>query len=155
MEARHPMSIDTAPRPPKAPRNVGVAEPLYIAGWWARFFASAIDSVIIVVGVVVLVAAATALNTGAAMAVAVIGALAVLFLYQSLMLARNNGQTLGKKWLGVRVVNGDGSPIGFGRAFVREFVLKSLPSALSPFNLIDYLWAAFREDKRSLHDLGA
>ncbi len=37
--------------------------------------------------------------------------------------------------------------IGFG--------LKTIPSLVSPLNLVDYLWAAFRDDRRSLHDLTA
>jgi uncharacterized RDD family membrane protein YckC len=30
-----------------------------------------------------------------------------------------------------------------------------VPAIASPFNLIDFLWAAGREDRRTLHDLGA
>jgi uncharacterized RDD family membrane protein YckC len=45
-------------------------------------------------------------------------------LYPPFMLAFSNGQTLGKRAMGVRVENQTGEPIGFGRAFVRESLVK-------------------------------
>lgn len=96
-----------------------------------------------------------ALDNPAAWVVAGLGMAAVYVFYNPLLLAYNDGQTLGKKALGVRVLDKDGTRIGFGRAFVREFLLKIVPGLISPFNLIDYLWATFRDDRRSLHDLAA
>ena len=59
------------------------------------------------------------------------------------------GQTLGKMAFHVRVVSGDGGPLSFGQA-----VLRHLGSWLSAVILgIGYLVAAFRADKRALHDL--
>jgi uncharacterized RDD family membrane protein YckC len=59
------------------------------------------------------------------------------------------GATLGKLAIGARIVNLDGSRIGFGKAFVR--FLGTLLSQLTLF--IGYLMVAVREDKRALHDL--
>ncbi len=57
--------------------------------------------------------------------------------------------TLGKRFLGLRVVRNDGSKIGIGRAFARH--LCYFISFLILF--IGFLMIAFREDKRGLHDL--
>ena len=59
------------------------------------------------------------------------------------------GATLGKLAIGARIVNMDGSRIGFGTAFVR--FLGTLVSQLTLF--IGYLMVAVRDDKRALHDL--
>jgi uncharacterized RDD family membrane protein YckC len=127
----------------------------YVASWWIRFFASLIDAVLIFAGAAAIFAIGAALDNDMSWTVAGLGAATVYFLYHPLLVAFNHGQTLGKKLLAVKVVNNDGSSTGFGRAFVREVLFKLVPSALSPLNLIDYLWAAFREDRRTLHDLGA
>ena len=59
------------------------------------------------------------------------------------------GATVGKLVIGARIVNEDGSRIGFLKAFLR--MLASFVSGLILF--IGYLMVAFREDKRALHDL--
>ena len=59
------------------------------------------------------------------------------------------GQTLGKMAFHIRVVSRDGGPLSFGQAALRH-----LGSWLSAVILgIGYLVAAFRSDKRALHDL--
>ena len=57
--------------------------------------------------------------------------------------------TIGKKVCGLYVLRPDGSKVGVGRAFARS--LAPILSALILF--IGYLMAAFRQDKRALHDL--
>ena len=59
------------------------------------------------------------------------------------------GATLGKLVIGARIVNLDGSKIGYGKAFLR--MLATIVSTLTLG--IGYLMVAFREDKRALHDL--
>lgn len=59
------------------------------------------------------------------------------------------GATLGKLVIGARIVNVDGSKIGYLKAFLRM-----LAEFVNVFTLgIGYLMVAFREDKRGLHDL--
>jgi uncharacterized RDD family membrane protein YckC len=59
------------------------------------------------------------------------------------------GATLGKLAIGARIVNGDGSRIGFGKA-----LLRFLATMVSQFTLgIGYVMVAVRADKRALHDL--
>ena len=58
------------------------------------------------------------------------------------------GQTLGKMALGMKVVRVDGSPLGYGGAFLRW-----IGSLLSAIILgIGYIMAGLRTDKRALHD---
>ncbi len=59
------------------------------------------------------------------------------------------GATLGKMVIGAKIVNLDGSKIGFLKAFLR--MLASFLSGI--IFCIGYLMVAFREDKRGLHDL--
>lgn len=59
------------------------------------------------------------------------------------------GATLGKLAIGARIVNLDGSAIGFGKALLRW--LGTIGSQITLG--IGYLMVAFRSDKRALHDL--
>jgi uncharacterized RDD family membrane protein YckC len=81
-------------------------------------------------------------------------------LYAPWMMARTNGQTLGRMAVGIRVVRPDGKPIDFGFAMLREVVVKwllfglvlgSLTAGIAV--LIDYLWPLWDEENRALHDL--
>jgi uncharacterized RDD family membrane protein YckC len=97
--------------------------------------------------------------TAVAGAVLVGGALITLAicLYQWVKLS-TTGQTLGKRWMGVRVVRVDGQPIGFGSAVVLRVWLPTLLQAvplLGPlFGLVDVLWI-FGQERRCVHDLMA
>lgn len=59
------------------------------------------------------------------------------------------GATPGKQALGLRIVREDGSPLGYGRAFLRHAA--ELISALTLG--AGYLMVAFQPEKRALHDL--
>jgi uncharacterized RDD family membrane protein YckC len=72
-----------------------------------------------------------------------LGAIA-LWIYQVVRLIKT-GQTLGKKWAGVKVVRLDGSLASFGNQFLRGLVFGLL-------GLISIVFI-FREDRRCLHDL--
>jgi uncharacterized RDD family membrane protein YckC len=68
------------------------------------------------------------------------------------------GQSLAKKWLNIRIVNLDGSPVNFGsgvgmRAILPWFI-GCIPYIGSIFALVDILMI-FRDDRRCLHDLMA
>jgi len=74
------------------------------------------------------------------------------FLVQMLYEVSLNGRfgaTLGKMVIGAKIVRLDGSPLGFGVAFLR-FLAERLSGLTC---CIGYLFIAFREDKRALHDL--
>jgi uncharacterized RDD family membrane protein YckC len=65
------------------------------------------------------------------------------------------GQTLGKKWLDIRIVKRDGSPVTFSSAvLLRSFVpslLGAIPYVGWIFGLLNILFI-FRDDRRCLHD---
>jgi uncharacterized RDD family membrane protein YckC len=58
-------------------------------------------------------------------------------------------RTLGKHWLGLRVVRPDGSRVGPWRALARFFATYLSAAIL----FIGFLMVAFRKDRRALHDL--
>ena len=152
--------MDTTPSTRIAPSgafawHTGTTDVLYVASWWARFAAYLLDQILmsaVLIGGLLLVDVG---ESDALFIATVISGVLVYLLYNPLLVAFNHGQTLGKKLLGMRVTNKDLTPTGLGRAVLRELVFKTFGSILSPFNLIDYLWAAGREDRRALHDLGA
>ena len=60
-----------------------------------------------------------------------------------------SGQTLGKKALGIRVIDfGAGGPIGFGRAFIR-YIGRIVSTIVL---LLGYLWMLWDKEKQTWHD---
>ncbi len=86
---------------------------------------------------------------GGLMMVAIIGAVAVVFLYEGLMLGAR-GQTLGKMAVGVKVVTPEGQTISVGQAWLRALIRQVF---FSWFALINYLPALFTKQKTAIHDL--
>lgn len=111
------------------------------AGFFQRFAALFIDSVVLVVPYFILVQA-----VGENLALVLY--LAASALYFVLLEGSASGQTLGKKALGIRVadINGGGS-IGTGRAFGRW-----AGRILSGLLLLGYLWALWDPEKQTWHD---
>jgi uncharacterized RDD family membrane protein YckC len=74
--------------------------------------------------------------------------------YQWILIGRT-GQSLGKKWTGIRIERTDGVRITFGTGVVmRNWVPKvmgAIPYLGMMFHLVDCLFI-FREDRRCLHD---
>ncbi len=122
------------------PRAAGLSEEaasgqVHYAGFWIRFVAALIDIIII----------------GAAASVSFLGddsypLLAIL--YDGILIGKWNGQTIGKKVCGIKVISADGRPCGVGQAFGRA--LAQILSVLTLF--IGYIIAAFDGRKRALHD---
>ncbi len=76
----------------------------------------------------------------------------LLSFYQWYLIA-TTGQSLGKKWLGVRILRQDGSLPGFVYGVVlRSWVLQAASSVCGLVNIIDALFI-FREDRRCIHDM--
>ena len=88
-----------------------------------------------------------------AAAVGFLGALGIA-IYQWILISRT-GQSLGKKWTGIRIERTDGSQVTFGNGVVlRNWVPKvmgAFPYLGMIFHLVDCLYI-FREDRRCLHD---
>ena len=153
-----------APRAPLPgpPRKEDLAE------WWRRAVALLIDALIvgvITVGVLGVLGAGLVAgdNDG-------IGGLIVAFivttlvftvlalLYAPAMMARTNGQTLGKMATGCRVVRADGQRVGFGWAAVREALVKGLLLGVAGAltggiaYVVDGVWPFIDGENRALHD---
>lgn len=79
-------------------------------------------------------------------AVILIGAM-LIWLYNTYLLGRD-GATLGKRWMKVKVLDAQGQPLGFGKAFLRELVKQVLGSLC----FLLYLWPLFDEQKQGLYD---
>ena len=140
-----------------------IALPRPLAGWWTRGGALAIDLVITAGIELALLLIAWAITGSSRLTVAhaetllfEIG-LPVVILYAPLLLARggdHNGQTIGKQAMRIRVIRGNGLPMTFATAVVRETLGRQLPSLLTyglylPF---DYLWPLRDPQRQALHD---
>jgi uncharacterized RDD family membrane protein YckC len=107
---------------------------LQYAGFWIRFLAVFIDWVI-----VGLAAAPFGENPAAAF---------LMIVYQGILIGVWNGQTVGKRACGIKVISVDGRACGVGQAFGR--VLAKLLNVFTLF--IGYLMIPFDWQKRGLHD---
>lgn len=103
------------------------------AGWWRRFAARFID------GLVLAIPSFFLDNTGI-----VLG-----FAYHWLMIGLNDGRTLGKMAMGIRIAHPDGSKVSLGMAAGREAMAFVSAIALA----LGYIWAAFDAEKRTWHDM--
>jgi len=92
-------------------------------------------------------------RTGGWFYVGVLGALVVLAI--DLTLLARNGQTIGKKLLGIKVVRVDGSPVSLYRVFFLRYVCNTLLTLIplfgSLYSLVDCLMI-FSESRRTVHD---
>ncbi|MBK8599068.1 MAG: RDD family protein [Holophagales bacterium] len=166
-----PAAMASRPAPiPPAPVAAG-APPAYFpdgapiegepAGFWVRFVAYLIDSVIISVLMGIIWAPTMFLTMRSAMSEGGPGALAAILPFLAFLLTTaaslgyilwfwaNRGATPGKKVMGLRIVREDGEePLGWGTAFMRL-----VGYMVSGFILyIGFLMIAFNPDKQGLHD---
>jgi len=117
----------------------------------ARFGAVVVDGILVAVaaGIVGVIAHSITVYY----AVETIGSL----IYMVLMLSQSgehNGQTLGKQWLGLRVVSTSGAPLTFATACKRELLGRFLLNlvTLGVYGLVDSLWVLWDARKQTLHD---
>jgi uncharacterized RDD family membrane protein YckC len=111
------------------------------AGFWRRFGAAIIDGILLGVITGILYA----LLKGGGYALGILVALA----YYTYFEGGPRGQTLGKRALGIRVIDyNSGDMIGYGRAAVRY--VSSLLSAIVIY--IGYLWMLWDGEKQTWHD---
>jgi uncharacterized RDD family membrane protein YckC len=111
------------------------------AGFWRRFGAVFLDG--IVVGIPFVILLLVLRGVGYALGV-ILGV--VYFVYFE---GGPTGQTLGKKAMGIRVIDFDtGGPIGYGRAFIRYVgrIVSGIPIYLG------YFWMLWDKEKQCWHD---
>jgi uncharacterized RDD family membrane protein YckC len=112
------------------------------AGWWRRFGAWFIDSLIL--GVVNGILTVAIDRNVASLISLVIG-----IAYFGFLEGGRTGQTIGKKALGIRVIDANnGGPIGFGRAIIRYFgrIISAIPL------LLGYFWMLWDSERQAWHD---
>jgi uncharacterized RDD family membrane protein YckC len=113
------------------------------AGFWRRFVAAFLDGIILGVIGGILGAILTDSDNAASGVGLVLGILYYTYFEGS------SGQTLGKKALGIRVVDlAGGGSIGFGRAFIRY--IGRIVSAIPLF--LGYFWMLWDKEKQTWHD---
>jgi len=121
----------------------------------ARFQATLVDSVLsFVVILPVLIIGASTGSSGSGLGIIVIATVTAFWLYQWYLVS-TTGQTLGKRWVGIRIVKLDGSPLTFMSGVVlRSWVfalLSAVPGIGALLALADIL-AILGNDRRCLHD---
>ena len=81
--------------------------------------------------------------------------LSVAWIIYTIVLVSRNGQTIGKKLVGIKVVRSDGAKATLGRIFWMRNVVNLLPSMIpfvgSVYGLVDALFI-FNEKRQCLHD---
>jgi len=92
-------------------------------------------------------------NTGAILAVFSVVASSgfIVWCWLTIKYVKDNGQSIAKKLLGIKVVRADGSPAGLGRIFwLRNFV-NGLLGVIPLYGFIEVLFI-FGESRQCLHD---
>ena len=144
-----------------------------LAEWWRRAVALVIDGVIISVAALIILAifggvfsvgffggeTAGVISLIVGLLIGVVAVAVVALVYAPLMMARTNGQTLGKMATNCRVVRADGKAVDFVWAALREVVVKAIGFGVAGSitfgiaNLLDYLWPLWDDQNRALHDM--
>jgi uncharacterized RDD family membrane protein YckC len=131
-----------------------------LASWGRRLVAITLDGLILLIpagigiGLVFLGG-----DDGPRTAVAVAGVVLVILsitvfqgVYYTVLIARS-GQTLGKRALGIKVIDeAGGGSIGYGRAFGRWLVPFVLGWFCGLLNIVDGLWPLWDERNQTWHD---
>ena len=159
----NPQTPDPIAPAPAAPSAPAVAQ---YAGFWIRLVAVLIDGIILgiisgivqavfggVFGVALLTGPQEPSPTTAGLFVGIFGAMVFIIVAIDIVyyvgLTATYGATVGKRVLGLKVVDTNGQKIGFGKAALREVIGKWISGLV--FGL-GYLWVAFDEKKQGWHD---
>lgn len=152
--------------PPKAEVRDTVADhgEAELAGRGERFGAAFLDGIIGGIAVAAPLLVAADFNAMAAgnfagafnalgLGLAAIGALALIAV--TVYLVKKNGQTIGKKIVGIKVVRSDFSPASLGRIFWLRNVVNGIPGVIpyigNFYSLVDHLFI-FNEQRQCVHD---
>lgn len=154
--AAHPRGAVQRPAPVRPPAAMAGALHGTPGGFWARFGAYLLDSILLtlLIGIVIvpIVFLSGALNDPSKLAgVFLLAQLLamVIALGYTLYFWATSGATPGKRVLGLKIVREDGvEPLGFKTAFVR--FLGYIVSGMILY--IGFLMIAFDKDKKGLHD---
>lgn len=139
-----------------------------LASWGSRAIATIIDNVIVGGAALVILALLGAgffadgdLGVGELIVGGVLTTLlfcAIALVYAPLLMARTNGQTLGRMAVGIRVVRTGGEPTDFWWSALREVAVKGLLVGIASSAtggiayFVDVLWPIPDAQNRALHD---
>jgi uncharacterized RDD family membrane protein YckC len=119
-------------------------------GFWIRFLAYLVDSVILFIALVLIAAGSAMLGAAGALLVTAASVVGPI-LYWSVMHASRRQATYGKALLGLKVTDAARDRISFVRSLARE-----IAKIISAFALmLGFILAAFTKRKQSLHDFFA
>jgi uncharacterized RDD family membrane protein YckC len=146
------MNTYVPPQPP-APGVAGSAIGAY-ASFWRRLLAVVLDCIVVSIPANIFAAALGSgliVTGGGGIHYGSGGSgLQTLFfiIYEALLIAFWNGQTIGKKAMGIRVVSAGSAPVSVGMAFVRS-VMKIVSGLVL---MLGYLWMLWDPNKQTWHD---
>ena len=137
-------------------RNEFVASDYRYAGFWIRFFAFILDTIIVsffAVGIAILLAffalTGGSLDAESGASLGNLVGILTAWLYQACMESSDYRATFGKMAMGIFVTDGDGNKLTFFRATARHFA-----KILNMFTLcIGFIMIAFTKKKQGLHDM--
>jgi uncharacterized RDD family membrane protein YckC len=129
------------------------------ASWWSRVGAQLIDILVLAVPFGIIAAlVASATDDASLWTLSIVFTIASVA-YDGVLDGGPRGQTLGKRVLGIRVIDdGTGASIGYGRGVGRSVFMNalSLPGALipllQPLPLVDILWPLWDQRRQCWHD---
>jgi uncharacterized RDD family membrane protein YckC len=128
-----------------------------LASWGSRVAAYLLDSLLLFVPLAILGAIILIVDPGdTGLAWVLVGfaypaTLLLPFVYFSYFHGGGRGQTYGKRALKIRVIDPQGGPIGYGRAFGRYAITFLFALFFVPV-LLDYLWPLWDSQNQALHD---
>jgi uncharacterized RDD family membrane protein YckC len=154
------MNADNPYAPPRA-KVLDVSDAsdeLELAGRGVRFGAALLDGVIFMALVYIPLIFAGALgsvNSDTPSFSPVAGLLGfaglVVFCWFNILYVSRNGQSIAKKWLGIKVVRSDGSKASLGRIFWLRNVVNALLGIIPLYGLIDPM-LIFSDNRQCIHD---
>ena len=131
------------------------------ASWGRRLGAYLLDVLVLALPLIAIIGIALSMgnpedendSSWAAVGIAYLLTILLPFVYFTLMHGRESGQSLGKKWMGIRVADGStGNSVGYGRAFGRYAITVVFAIFLFIPLLLDYLWPLWDKKNQALHD---
>jgi uncharacterized RDD family membrane protein YckC len=148
------------PSGPSAPSTSTATSKANLATYGERVGAAVIDFFIrAAIALFFLFVGAASGSEDAAAAGLVIGYYLIAPFYAPIAMTRWEGQTVGHRAVGTRIVTRKGSPVTGGKAVTREVLVKNLVIeigggllSLGVFGIVNYLWPLWDKDNEALHD---
>jgi uncharacterized RDD family membrane protein YckC len=122
------------------------------AGFWARFAALFIDNVIILIIPILIIAIGAGSGSRGLVVIGYLLIFAITVAYFVYFEGGPTGQTLGKRALGIRVIDfNTGGPIGYGRAFLR-LIVRGISGMIC---YLGYFWMLWDKERQCWQDKAA